>query len=49
MDPKVIGIVGASQRKSRGTRVLEDLINIVFEGPIYPINPRYASVPETAR
>jgi len=44
MNPRTIGIVGASQRRSRGTRVLENLLSTGFDGPIYPINARYDEV-----
>lgn len=44
MNPRSVAIVGASQRKSRGTRVLDNLQGIGFDGPIYPINPRYDEI-----
>lgn len=44
MNPQTIGIIGASRRRSRGTRVLENLRVAGFEGPIYPINPKYEDI-----
>lgn len=44
LNPKVIGIVGASQRRSRGTRVMDNLRSTDFDGTIYPINPKYDEI-----
>src|SRR6266702_2914786 len=44
LNPRSIGIVGASQRPARGTRVVNNLISVGFEGGIFPINPKYDEV-----
>ena len=44
MTPGSIAVVGASQRMSRGTRVLMNLKRTGFAGPVYAINPRYREV-----
>jgi acyl-CoA synthetase (NDP forming) len=44
MNPRSIAVVGASQRVSRGTRVVLNLKRTGFTGPVYAINPRYAEV-----
>jgi acetate---CoA ligase (ADP-forming) len=44
MNPKTIAVVGASQRMSRGTRVLLNLRQAGFGGAAYGINPRYDEV-----
>jgi acetate---CoA ligase (ADP-forming) len=44
LSPASVGIVGASQRAARGTRVVRNLISVGFEGRIFPINPKYDEV-----
>ena len=42
--PKSVAIVGASERPSIGRTVIEALAVLDFEGPVYPLNPKYESV-----
>jgi acetyltransferase len=42
--PKAIAVVGASQRRGRGTNVIANLQKGGFAGAIYPVNPRYDEV-----
>src|SRR5437868_14839470 len=42
--PKSIAVVGASQRKGRGTNVVANLKKAGFEGAIFAVNPRYDEV-----
>jgi acyl-CoA synthetase (NDP forming) len=42
--PKSIAIVGASEKPTIGRRLILSLDRIGFSGPIYPINPGYATV-----
>ncbi len=42
--PRSIAIVGASPTSFVGRVVLENLDLIGFEGPVYPINPRYEEI-----
>jgi acetate---CoA ligase (ADP-forming) len=45
MNPRSVAIVGVSERpEAIGTRVLNNLRRIGFPGPIYPVNPRHASL-----
>ena len=45
MNPRALAIVGASERpEAIGTRVLNNLRILGFPGPIYLVNPRYASL-----
>jgi len=45
MNPQSVAIVGVSERpEAIGTRVLNNLRRIGFPGPIYPVNPRHASL-----
>jgi acetyltransferase len=40
--PKAIAVFGASTRDNAvGTRVFQNLIEAEFDGPVYPINPKY--------
>ncbi len=42
LKPESIAVVGASERpEAIGTRVLRNLRLMSFQGPIYPVNPRY--------
>src|SRR5262245_475621 len=44
MKPKSIGVVGASQRVGRGTRVITNLQKFGYVGRIFPINPKYDEI-----
>ena len=45
MNPRSVAVVGASVREDAGgTVVVRNLQAIGFEGPVYPVNPRYAEV-----
>ncbi|MGH7348007.1 MAG: acetate--CoA ligase family protein, partial [Candidatus Rokuibacteriota bacterium] len=44
MKPASIAVVGASQRMTRATRVIENLKRFGYAGRIFPINPRYSDV-----
>jgi acetyltransferase len=44
LDPKAVAVVGASQRQSRGTSVLLNLVEAGFAGEVYAVNPRYEEV-----
>jgi acetate---CoA ligase (ADP-forming) len=42
--PKAIAVVGASQRRGRGTNVIANLDRAGFAGDIFAVNPRYDEV-----
>lgn len=45
LTPRSVAVVGASPREhSTGLTVIEKLDALSFDGPIYPVNPRYESV-----
>jgi len=44
MDPRSVGVIGASERSPRSARALRNLLAIGFKGDIYPINPKYDEV-----
>jgi acetate---CoA ligase (ADP-forming) len=44
LDPKAIAVVGASQRRGRGTSVIANLRDCGFAGEIFAVNPRYPDV-----
>ena len=44
MKPKSIGVIGASQRVGRATRVIVNLQRFGYAGRIYPINPKYTEI-----
>ncbi len=44
LEPRSIAVVGASQRRSRGSGVVANLRDAGFKGDIYPVNPRYDEV-----
>ena len=44
LDPKAVAVVGASQRRSRGTSVLMNLIEAGFKGEVFAVNPRYQDI-----
>ena len=40
--PKAIAVFGASTRENAvGTRLYQNLLDAGFDGPVYPINPKY--------
>ena len=43
MKPASIAVVGASQRMTRATRVVANLLRFGYGGRIFPINPREAT------
>jgi acetyltransferase len=44
MKPKSIAVIGASQRMTRATRVIANLLRFGYRGRIFPINPKYDDV-----
>jgi acyl-CoA synthetase (NDP forming) len=44
MKPKSIGVIGASQRIGRATRVIVNLQKFGYGGRIFPINPKYQEI-----
>jgi len=44
LDPKAIAVVGASERRGRGTSVVANLRDCGFAGEIFAVNPRYRDV-----
>ena len=44
MKPRSIGVVGASQRIGRATRVIVNLQKFGYAGRIFPINPKYPEI-----
>src|SRR5262249_962923 len=44
VNPRPVAIVGATDRGGPGRAVMESLGAIGFTGPIYPVNPKYATV-----
>ena len=44
LDPKAVAVVGASQRRGRGTNVVANLRDCGFAGEIFAVNPRYPDV-----
>src|SRR5262249_14659548 len=44
LTPRSVAIVGASPTSYVGRVVIENLQALGFEGPIYPVNPRYDEV-----
>src|SRR4051794_34342479 len=45
--PKSVALIGASERPhSIGATVLRNLCEAGFAGPIWPVNPKYASIGE---
>ncbi len=44
LNPRSIAVVGASQRRGRGTGVVANLRDAGFEGEIFAVNPRYDEV-----
>src|SRR5258706_7052811 len=42
--PRAIAVVGASQRRGRGTGVVANLRDAGFAGEIFAVNPRYQDV-----
>jgi acetate---CoA ligase (ADP-forming) len=44
LTPRSVAVLGASERTSVGRGIVEALERIGFDGAIYPINPKYATV-----
>src|SRR5437016_6722122 len=44
LSPKAIAVVGASQRRGRGSNVVANLQKGGFKGDIFAVNPRYDEV-----
>ncbi len=44
LHPRAIAVAGASARGGRGPSFLGSLIALGFEGPIYPVNPKYPEI-----
>jgi acyl-CoA synthetase (NDP forming) len=44
MNPRSVGVIGASEKSSRSLRALRNLSAVGFQGDIYPINPKYEEV-----
>src|ERR1700704_2760286 len=44
LDPKAVAVVGASQRRGRGTNVIANLRDCGFAGEVFAVNPRYQDV-----
>ena len=44
LDPKAVAVVGASQRRGRGTSVVANLRDCGFDGEILAVNPRYDEI-----
>ena len=44
LHPRAIAVVGASAGSGRGSRFLAPLIELGYEGQIYPVNPKYTEV-----
>jgi acyl-CoA synthetase (NDP forming) len=44
LEPKAVAVVGASQRRGRGTSVVTNLRDAGFKGEIFAVNPRYEDV-----
>jgi acyl-CoA synthetase (NDP forming) len=44
MNPRSVGIIGASPTSPRSLRALKNLTTFGFQGQIYPINPKYDEV-----
>jgi acyl-CoA synthetase (NDP forming) len=44
MKPKSIGVIGASKRMGRATRVITNLQRFGYAGRIFPINPKYPEI-----
>ena len=41
LEPRSVAVVGASPTSFVGRVVIENLRLLGFDGPIYPVNPRY--------
>lgn len=42
--PRSVAVVGASEKLTRGTRMVSSLLRAEFSGPIYPVNPKYSEI-----
>src|SRR3954447_1292439 len=41
LNPRSVAIVGPNDKGNPGARALQNIINVGFEGAIYPVNPNY--------
>ncbi len=48
IEPGSIAIVGASERPSPGRSLVASLLRFGYEGAIYPVNPKYATISRLA-
>jgi acyl-CoA synthetase (NDP forming) len=44
LEPKAVAVVGASQRRARGSNVIANLRDCGFAGEIFAVNPRYQDI-----
>jgi acetyltransferase len=45
LNPRSVALIGASDKpNSLGRRVLENLLNGKFAGPVWPVNPKYSTI-----
>ena len=44
LSPRSVAVIGASQKAGRGTGAVRNLLELGFNGKIYPVNPKYDSV-----
>src|SRR3979490_209548 len=44
LEPKAVAVVGASQRRGRGSNVIANLRDCGFAGEIFAVNPRYQDI-----
>lgn len=44
LSPRSVAIVGPNDKGNPGARALQNIINVQFEGAIYPVNPNYESL-----
>jgi acyl-CoA synthetase (NDP forming) len=42
--PESIAVIGASDKPGPGRQVIENLIQLGYRGPVYPVNPRYEDI-----
>ena len=44
LDPRSVAIVGPNDKGNMGARALRNIINVGFDGAIYPVNPNYDTI-----
>jgi acetyltransferase len=44
LSPRSVAIVGANDKGNPGARALQNIINVGFDGAIYPVNPNYETL-----